>query len=318
MLSAADAPGPLPVFRNHKIVSTLPGRARARLVWEGHCDTRGEFALGPAVVRGSDPLGLFSFKLTARETTRLFVYPVYRNVSLRAAGGIPLGVAASGNPLFEDITYRRSLRPYQKGDEPRRINWKASFSKAAGGRAGQFAGLLVNEYEPRASYPLMVFLNANRDDYPVKRRAEFIERAIEAAAALCLKASLERQELGIVMYSSGLEGGMQAVAPAAFTLVPIMERLAVLDWTKNVSHREDCHKRGAFLPMLEQGKRLSYGTRYVYAGPDLGDEAYANLDSLKKQRLTLEYVIIDERAMPALVPGNSRRFQMKERGREIV
>jgi hypothetical protein len=70
--------------------------------------------------------------------------------------------------------------------------------------------------------------------------------------------------------------------------------------------------------MLDQGKRLSYGTRYLYAGPDLGDEAYISLDSLKRHHLSLEYLVIDERSVPSLVPGNSRRHQMKEMGHEII
>jgi uncharacterized protein (DUF58 family) len=314
MLTASDSPGPLPYFKNQKILCTLSRRSWALLAWEGHCDKRGEFTLGPAVIQGADPLGLFPFKLTARETTRLFVYPVNRTISLKVAGGIPLGNVASSNPLFEDITYRRSLRPYQKGDELRRINWKASASVAG--------GFMVNEYEPRASYPLMIFLNANREEYPYRKQVEFIERAIEAAAALCLRASLERQELGIIIYSSGVEGGISVIAPAAFTLVPILERLAVLDWTKKANEeeplREKTHIRKSARAMLDQGKRLSYGTRYLYAGPDLGDEAYISLDSLKRHHLSLEYLVLDERSMPSLVPGNSRRHQMKEMGHKIV
>jgi hypothetical protein len=192
----------------------------------------------------------------------------------------------------------------------------ASFNKSETG------GLMVNEYEPRASYPLMIFLNAERGDYPLRRQAVFIERAIEAAAALCLRASLEKQELGIIIYSSGLEGGISVIAPAAFTLVPILERLAVLDWkkdayTENLPDGEENIRTSARV-MLDQGKYLSYGTRFFYTGPDLGDEAYISLDSLKRYRLSLEYLIIDDRSMPSLVPGNSRRYQMKENGNEIV
>ena len=70
--------------------------------------------------------------------------------------------------------------------------------------------------------------------------------------------------------------------------------------------------------MLEQGKHLSYGTRFLYTGPDLGDEAYISLNSLKRYHLSLEYLVIDEHSMPSLVPGNSRRYKMKESGREII
>ena len=319
MMVAGDSPGPLPIFKNNKTLCTLSRRSWTLLSWEGHCPERGKFLLGPVYIEASDPLGLFPFKLTARETTQLFVYPVYRSVFAKAPGGIPIGSIISSNPLFEDITHRRSLRPYQKGDEPRRINWKAS---ARMSQTFQISNLMVNEYEPRASYPLMIFLNANRNEYPLKSQTVFIERTIEAAAALCLKASLERQELGIIIYTSNTEEGIFVITPSSLTLVPILERLAILDW-KNNTDTENTFKRegyvcGSAKAMLDQGKYLSYGTRFFYTGPDLGDEAYISLDSLKRHHLSLEYLIIDDRAMPSLVPGNSRRYQMKEKGREII
>jgi predicted RecB family nuclease len=177
-------------------------------------------------------------------------------------------------------------------------------------------GFMVNEYEATASYPLMIFLNVDKNEYPVKKQGVFIERAIEAACALCLRAAQEKQELGIIFYTSSGEGGISVIAPSAFTQVPILERLAALNWTAtaNVTAAEHTSARA----MLEQGKHLSYGTRFLYTGPDLGDEAYISLNSLRKYHLSLEYLIIDERAMPALVPGNSRRYKMKEEGREIV
>jgi uncharacterized protein (DUF58 family) len=316
MLVAGDSPGPLPIFKNNKTLCTLSRRSWTYLSWEGHCPERGKFTLGPAYIYASDPLGLFPFKLIAHETTQLFVYPVYRSISVKAPGGIPLGNIISSNPLFEDITHRRSLRPYQKGDEPRRINWKIS------ARMSKTGDLMVNEYEARASYPLMIFLNTNRNEYPQKKQNTFIERTIEAAAALCLRASLERQELGIIIYISNLEEGISVIKPASFTLVPILERLAILDWKKNtgtdMTFKKEGYTRGSAKVMLDQGKYLSYGTRFFYTGPDLGDEAYISLNSLKRHHLSLEYLIIDDRAMPSLVPGNSRRYQMKEKGREII
>jgi hypothetical protein len=184
----------------------------------------------------------------------------------------------------------------------------------------------------------MIFLNVDRDDYPIKKQVVFIERAIEAAAALCLKASRERQELGIIIYTSHREGGVPVIAPAFFTIVPILERLAALDWSAfsnkalseksavddvplldDTSSLDDAGSlSSSAITMLEQGKKLPYGTRYLYTGPDLGDEAYIRLNSLKKHHLTLEYLIIDDRSLPPLVPGNSTRFLMKESGHEIV
>jgi len=326
MLVVGDTPGDLSVFKNRKTLCTLLRHSRSLITWQGYCTERGEFTLGPVVIRGADPLGLFPFQLTARETSRLFVYPAFRSIALKAPGGIPLGNMAAFNSLFEDITRCRSLRPYYPGDEPRRINWKVSARMSHAG--GTF---MVNEYEATASHPLMIFLNLNQKEYPPKKQKMYMERVIEAAASLCLQASREKQELGIIIFSYDQEGGISVIAPAAFTLVPILERLAVLHWAKpanepdtnalsqgNGLSKESLASRISVRAMLDQGKHLSYGTRYLYTGPDLGDEAYMSLNSLKKHHLTLEYLIIDEQTLLPLVPGNSPRYQMQERGYEII
>jgi len=318
MLAAGDSTGKLQVFKREKTFCTLSRRSWTLLRWEGYCSSRGVFNIGPAAVHGCDPLGLFPFHLTAGETTKLYVYPIFRSISIKASGGIPLGNMISANPLFEDITRSRSLRPYNPGDEPRRINWKMS-AHVSGTRTGS-GSLLVNEYEATASYPLMIFLNMAKSEYPLKKQNDYIERTIEAAAALCLRASAERQELGIIFYTSGRD--ISVIMPSAHTLVPILERLAAVDWTVPTD-TESAPPQNAFahnsaMVMLEQGKRLPYGTRYVYTGCNLDDEAYISLNSLKKNHLRLEYIIIDERTVPPIVPGNSPRYQMKESGYEII
>jgi hypothetical protein len=319
MLAAGDSTGVLQVFSICKILCTLGRRKWISLRWEGLCAERGIVSIGPAVIRGADPLGLFPFYLKAGETTKLFVYPLLRSVRIKMSGGIPLGNMLSSNPLYEDITRYRSLRPYNRGDEPRRINWKVS-AHVSGDMRTQFNGLLVNEYETTASYPLMIFLNLDDSEYPLKKRIMYMERTIEAAAALCLGASRGRQVTGIIIYSSSDEGGVSVIPPSSFTFVPILERLAAISQKGSDGKKDDGVQtlRASVKVMLDQGKRLPYGTRYVYTGPDPGDEAYIALNSLKKHHLYLEYIIIDERNVSPIAPGNSPRYQMKESGYEIV
>jgi uncharacterized protein (DUF58 family) len=318
MLVANDLPGKLHVFNIKKVFCTMHKRSWTLLYWEGLCQDRGVFSIGPAVIRGADPLGLFPFHLTAKETTKLYVYPAVRSITLKNKGGIPLGNMISVNPLFEDITRYRSLRPYHPGDETRRINWKVSAGKGSvtvsnRTQSGGITGILINEYEATASYPVMIFLNIAQNEYKGKSKREVIERVIEAAAALCLKASRERQELGIIIYT---QNETTVIPPSSITLIPVLERLAALDWTqtKDAGDKAD----NSVMTMLNQGKRLSYGTRYIYTGCDLGDEAYIKLNSLKRHHLSLEYIIIDNRALPFMVPGNAPRYQMKESGYEII
>ncbi|MDR2729551.1 MAG: DUF58 domain-containing protein [Treponema sp.] len=317
MLSAGDTTGVLQVFSISKILCTLGRRAWTSLCWEGLCAGRGIFSIGPAVIRGADPLGLFPFYLKAAETSKLFVYPLLRSVRIKMSGGIPLGNLLSANPLYEDITRYRSLRPYNRGDEPRRINWKVS-AHVSGDMQANSKSLLVNEYETTASYPLMIFLNLDSDEYSIKKRTMYMERTIEAAAALCLNASRGRQVTGIIIYTSSDEGAVSVIPPSSFTFVAILERLAAISWKSSAGKKDVQTLCASVKVMLDQGKRLPYGTRYVYTGPDQGDEAYIALNSLKKHHLYLEYIIIDERTVSPIAPGNSPRYQMKESGYEIV
>ena len=306
MLAFKDSPGRLPVFRENSLLQSLPARSRRVIFWQAYGSSRGIFTLGPAAVRGSDPLGLFPFELQFPETTKFFVYPAAGIIGLKPPGGIPLGTLITGNPLYEDMTRCRSLRDYHAGDELRRINWKAS------ARTGS---MVVNEYESTLSYPLIIFLNIDPAAYPLHKRELHIERAIEAAAALCLMASRERQELGIIIYAPGAAEALSFISPAAFTLVPILERLAGLE---RRSFEENGGLSNSAAVMLDRGQFLPYGARLVYTGPELRDEEYMLLNNLKRRHLTLEFVIIDERARPALAPGNFRRYQMKEAGYEIL
>jgi uncharacterized protein (DUF58 family) len=198
----------------------------------------------------------------------------------------------------------------------RRINWKATARISA----GNSRGLLVNEYEAAISYPLVIFLNLDPYEYGLRQRELYFERAIEAAASLCMMASRERQELGIMLYNPHEGEGFTFIKPGAFTLLPILERLAGLERASEPKGNaaEQRPLRGSARTILDRGKFLPYGTRMIYTGPDFSDEEYIALNSLKRHHLSLEYLIIDERHLSAAVPGNSRRYQMKEGGYEII
>jgi uncharacterized protein (DUF58 family) len=312
MLTIGDSPGMLTVFQGNKYLIYLPGRPRERcrriLRWQGLGSSRGLYVLGPAYIHGADPLGLFPFTLNSEETCRLFVYPTLGFISFKPPGGIPLGVLISANPFNEDLTRRKTLREYMGGDELRRINWKATARMSAGNNSC----LMVNEYEDSLSYPLVVFLNIDPSEYPQKNRGLYLERSIEAAAALCVMASRERQALGLILYFSRHKAG-EVISPSAFTLIPILERLAIVECPA-AGNRESGQIRGSIAQLLEQGKFLPFGTRLVYIGPSLTDEDFRLLEGLKASRLSMEYVMFDEKKLPR----RARQYQIKEMGYEII
>jgi hypothetical protein len=325
MLAVGDNPGRLAVFRDNKILCTLGAKRRRIFKWQGFGSSRGEFSLGPATIRGADPLGLFPFSLISAETTHLFVYPAPGFVNLKPPGGIPLGALISANPFDEDLTRCRSLREYYPGDEMRRINWKASARMMTQGAGSGWGGLMVNEYESTLSYPLVVFLNADPAEYHLKNRELYLERAIEAAAAVCLMASRERQALGLILHTKRGQFGEGVISPAAFTLIPILERLAVFvrrDLEEDEKDIDDTELsvtlRGSTARMLDEGKFLPFGTRLVYAGPSLDESDYQALDTLRRYHLTVEYLCLDETSLPPPGDRGFKQYQMKEGGYEIL
>jgi hypothetical protein len=309
MLAVSDSPGMLPVFKENKSLCTLGSRRSLVLKWQGFGTFRGLFMLGPAQIRCADPLGLFPFTIIAQESCKLFVYPAPGYVNIKAPGGIPLGVLISSNPFNEDLTRRRSIREYSGGDELRRINWKASARMTQDGSLN----LMVNEYEASLSYPLVVFLNADPSEYPSKHREIYLERAIEAAAGLCVMASRERQALGFILHTSRFLAG-EAIDPAAFTLIPILERLTVLERRKISHDEEHIEGRGSTAALLEKIKTLPFGTRLIYVGPSLSKDDIRLIEGMKKSYVSLEYLMLDETALPQ----TKHQYQMKERGYEIL
>jgi hypothetical protein len=72
---------------------------------------------------------------------------------------------------------------------------------------------------------------------------------------------------------------------------------------------------------LEKGKTLPFGTRLVYVGPLLEEADYNALETLKRRRLTLEYLIINEKYLgyeTKAVRNHSRKYQMKDAGYAIL
>ena len=325
LLAAEDSSGGIAVFRDIKCLCTLGGRSRKLFRWEAYCAYRGVYTLGPASLRGADPFGLFPFVLVFddnEDRSSFYIYPAPAFAAQRSPGGIPLGNLVTPDPFSEDLTRPRSLREYSPGDESRRINWKAS---------AKYADLmLVNEYESSLSYPLVLFLNADPREYAVKNRELYVERVIEAAAAVCLMAAREKQVLGLILHAGQNEtgeGAMRAevISPAAFTLIPVLERLAALKPFDAMANEPGAGTfptgtlpadtlRASTRRLLEKGKALSFGTRIVYAGPDLPEGDFNALETLRRRRLSLEYLVINEKK---LAPRPGIR-QIKERGYEII
>jgi uncharacterized protein (DUF58 family) len=116
------------------------------------CFQGGRHVFGPTIVRSTDPFGwlMHEERLEGRQT--LIVTPLL--ASLPAFGlpaRYPFGMQATPQRLLEDPLRIAGLRAYQWGDEPRRINWKAT------ARTGS---LQSKVYEPGDQHRLLLLLDS--------------------------------------------------------------------------------------------------------------------------------------------------------------
>jgi len=276
---------------------------------------RGEFQLGPVDLSGTDAFGFFPWRAQLPCHQRVIVYPNIFALDLQHKRGLPSGSLKVLNKLYEDVTRYRSLRDYQPGDEPKRINWKAS---------ARLGALYSMEYVPSIYFPVLVLLNLTADDYPLAQRAHLIERAIETAASLVFHFVGIGQEVGLA--ATGRVGPAAAAGAAAdtgdCTVEPVragfahaahlLEQLARL----NAATGEQA---AGFVELAQRGGVSANGTRVAVVTPPLREAQRARLLALRRRGYDVEVFLVsthqarqEELAVPGLtshtVSGYSREL----------
>src|SRR6266571_4570408 len=165
------------------------------------CNARGVFSFGPAVLRSGDPFGwlLREERMPARES--LLIYPLVAPIeSFGLPPRHPFGERATPRRLLEDPLRVAGVREYVRGDDPRRIHWKAT------ARAGELRSKI---YEPSSQYRLFLLLDINTyKESWMGIDPEIQEFTIAAAASLAMWALDEGYAVGLLANSlmMGLSG----------------------------------------------------------------------------------------------------------------
>lgn len=222
-VTVIDIRGPLFSRESGKFIIRLRSWEKKVLSYRIESQMRGEYLVGPVVLIGSDPLGMFPWRITRRETGRLIVYPEVLPVVKPIRTGLPAGNLRVENRVYEDVTRYRSLREYVPGDDVRRISWKAS------AKTGRLHSM---EYLPALFSPMLILMNMNGEDFPLRFRSHWVERSAVTAASLVIQSVSLGQEVGLVA-SAALKGG-ETPAVARLSAAPghataIMEMLARME-----------------------------------------------------------------------------------------
>ena len=261
---------------------------------------RGEYQLGPVDLVGTDAFGFFPWHAQVSCYQRVIVYPNIYALDLHHKRGLPSGSLKVLNKLYEDVTRYRSLREYQPGDEPKRINWKAS---------ARMGALFSMEYVPSIYFPVLVLLNLTADDYPLVQRAHLVERAIEAAASLVFYFVGIGQEVGLVTTgrigqttggdtaeAAAADDDSGAIAGAAYTVEPVRAGYAhaahLLEQLARVSAVTG-EQAANFVDVVQRGGvSVASGSRVAVVTPPLKEQQRAGLLALRRRGYDVEVFLV--------------------------
>jgi uncharacterized protein (DUF58 family) len=176
--------------------------AELRQAFEAPSPARGNHEIGPLIVRVRDPFGFYLTEKKLKPDT-LSVMPRperLRGVQLRPRhvgpwpGIIPSRVLGLGTDFH-------SMRGYIPGDDPKRINWKAS---------ARYNELIVNENEAEKVTDVMMVLDTDVTFFG-PTESELFEREVQAAASFTHLLLRQGNRVGLV-----LQGGERGSIPAGF------------------------------------------------------------------------------------------------------
>jgi uncharacterized protein (DUF58 family) len=172
------------------------------LTFEFASPPRANYEIGPLVARVRDPFGLYlTEKKLGPETLSVMPRPErLRGVQLRPRHVGPWPGVISSRALGLGTEFY-SMREYIAGDDPKRINWKAS---------ARYNELIVNEAEAERVTDVMVVLDTDVSFFDTKE-SELFEHEIHAAASLTRLLLRQGNRVGLV-----LQGGERGSIPAGF------------------------------------------------------------------------------------------------------
>lgn len=193
-------------------IAPLPFQGTASATYKVPTARRGDVHLGPLRIERNDPFGFAGRSASLPGTECIIVVPecVPLSMPTATAGGElseHLRRTAYGVASNEFHAHRR----YVAGDDPRRINWKAS---------ARLDDLIVRETEAPGVRRCLVVLDTAGEGYD----AEGFERAVSAAASIVAAAA--DADLLTRLVAPGLDLRGPDVAPRALRWLASVERPA--------------------------------------------------------------------------------------------
>ncbi len=198
------------------LVDPLPPGGTGEASYRLPTQRRGTLRIGPLRIDVVDPFGLATASLTGAPAVDVTVYPHVDDVAAPPRGPARGALSARQLPnaarsASEDFY---ALRPYEVGDDLRRVHWRSS---------ARHDELLVRQADERWQARTTVVLDVRVASY----EGDSFERAVSAAASV-LTAAARRDDLVRLITTDGTDSGF---GPGTSQLDRLMEHLALVDVT---------------------------------------------------------------------------------------
>ena len=194
-----DLPEPLEVTKgaSHGFLTLAP-RASVDLAYTVVPRIKGEYAIGPVVLRAADPLGLRYEESRLAVEDRLVAVP--RMEDLRRVRIVPRRVrspmgSVRSRQVGPGLEFF-SIRDYVPGDETRHVNWKAS---------ARLDRLFTNEYEAERSGDAVIILDARSESEVGPLPRSTVELGVTAAVSMAAKILDARNRCGLIVQRALLD-----------------------------------------------------------------------------------------------------------------
>jgi uncharacterized protein (DUF58 family) len=166
-------------------IARLKRKQRRRYSYKLTCYKRGEYTIGPLILKSAYPLGISSIsRKIEEECPTLLVYPKVFEVSalpLRASSYMPM-IGIEATSMAGGCEEFFGVREYKQGDSLKYIHWPLT------AKHGRY---IVKDFEVRASTEVTIFVDLQNDSDIGEGKETTLEYAVKISASAA-KYALER------------------------------------------------------------------------------------------------------------------------------
>ena len=245
--------------------------AYQRTAWEYSVQAkkRGFHRLGSVNIYGGDIFGLFDSKKTIATRDYILVYPqILKLPDLGMPESRPFGEKITNLNIYQDISWNRGIRTYEKGDSLNTVDWKYTAKKSE---------LMVKTFESTSKSDVILAVSVETSSKVWEGYSPVnLERVVAASASIANYCSGEGFNLGFFSNGTPVLSDLPMRIPASQSedqLKVILETLATIGPISSGPMSENLNKWYRNFP---------FGSTVVVVTSFITDQLLASLRNISK------------------------------------